>query len=171
MEIARMKYKLLKDLPGYKAGTLFVKESPVDYWYEVDGETETILNDSSWIGHLLLLHDPKFFQPIDDKPERWRAEEHDYFYYIDEYGDIEQDRERRDAMAVPEMTDKIYRYGNYFRTEQQAQKAAEAIRAVLGYIQTPAETESAEYWRLRHDYQDKAYDARLAVQTDEEGRE
>jgi uncharacterized circularly permuted ATP-grasp superfamily protein len=137
-----MKYKLLKDLPGYKAGTVFIIDASGTY-----AEDDVTLD---WLPKLLndYKDDTEFFQPIDDKPERpsrWRAEEHDYFYYLDEYLDIVTTREDwRESSKL--FTDKQHDIGNYFRTEQQAEAAAEAVRRVLGLIQTGTTPDSREQW-------------------------
>jgi hypothetical protein len=54
-----------------------------------------------------------------------------------------------------------YRYeiGNYFKTEEQAQAAAEALKAMLAYIHDP-ETTAEKYINLTA----KILDARNAVQ-------
>ena len=58
--------------------------------------------------------------------KRWRAEKQETFYYISEYGIV--------LSAVETLNtcdDCIYKYGNYFRTKEQAEKAAKEIREVF----------------------------------------
>ena len=58
--------------------------------------------------------------------KRWRAEKQETFYYISEYGIV------LSAVETLETCDNcIYKYGNYFRTKEQAEKAAKEIREVF----------------------------------------
>lgn len=58
--------------------------------------------------------------------KRWRAEKQETFYYISEYGTV--------LSAVETLNtcdDYIYKYGNYFRTREQAEQAAKEIKAIF----------------------------------------
>ena len=58
--------------------------------------------------------------------KRWRAEKQETFYYISEYGIVLSAVE-----TLKTCDDCIYKYGNYFRTKEQAEKVAKEIREVF----------------------------------------
>ena len=60
------------------------------------------------------------------RKKRWRAEKQETFYYISEYGIVLSAVE-----TLKTCDDCIYKYGNYFRTKEQAEKAAKEIREVF----------------------------------------
>lgn len=57
---------------------------------------------------------------------RWRAEEGDVYYSVDNEGSIVKCTD--DGYNIDE---DIYEFGNYFRTSEQAEKAAEAVKETL----------------------------------------
>lgn len=57
---------------------------------------------------------------------RWRAKKGEEYYYVDDRGDTEVSRE--DDYYIDNRRHKVY---NYFRTQGQAKKAAEAVREAL----------------------------------------
>lgn len=136
------RFKLLKDLPGYTAGTVFEYSDVSFVWllspirsHELDQKLMGYVEDL--LQRQKTYPDPDWFQPIDDKPERWRAEDGGVFWYMDDAGAVGYKHDEY-WMTTDEERHKI---GNYFRTEQQASKAAEALKAVLAYIQTDFEPE------------------------------
>lgn len=134
-----MKYKLLKDLPGFGAELLFTIDAQGVSWSR-DGIDWQKLAKNHWLTNFFDYRSPisehEWFEPVEDTPTRWRAAEHDYFYYLDEYLEVESVRESRmeDSKVY---IDKQYNSGNYFRTQAQAEAAAEAIKAVLEAIHEP----------------------------------
>ena len=58
--------------------------------------------------------------------KRWRAEKQETFYYISEYGIVLSAVE-----TLKTCDDCIYKYGNYFRTKEQAEKVAKEVREVF----------------------------------------
>lgn len=60
------------------------------------------------------------------KPERWRANIGDYYYYIDWDFEIVSHREAGD-----DSDDFTYSTGNYFQTIEEAQKYADRIKQLL----------------------------------------
>ena len=60
------------------------------------------------------------------RKKRWRAEKQETFYYISEYGAVSSAVE-----TLNTCDDYIYKYGNYFRTKEQAEKVAEEIKEVF----------------------------------------
>jgi hypothetical protein len=157
-----MKYKLLKDLPGYEVNNhLFYKDD--QYWY-CSNHPELILSD--YISRILdeYHEDSDWFQPVDDGQENWRAEFGQKWYFV--ISDTEVFGDTRAPNFNKEWEENHYKVGNYFRTEQQAKKAAETIRAVLAYIQlpygNPLTAPSIDDWRKVMGV------ARAAVQEDRE---
>ena len=60
------------------------------------------------------------------RKKRWRAEKQETFYYISEYGIVLSSVE-----TLKTCDDCIYKYGNYFRTKEQAEKVAKEVREVF----------------------------------------
>jgi hypothetical protein len=118
-----MKYKLLKDLPGYKAGTVFEK-LPNGQWYC------TVQNNPLVPQWLLQLLDNEtlsadWFQPIDDKPERQKK----YTYWVEF---------RKDFKSLNDDANSI-------RTTEEGGKAiVEAVRGLLHFIKTGEVYESKD---------------------------
>ena len=57
---------------------------------------------------------------------RWRAEKGEYFYFVQADGCVLENTE-----ISNEDDDKIHEYGNYFRTQEQAERAAEVVKEAL----------------------------------------
>lgn len=57
---------------------------------------------------------------------RWRAEKGEYFYFVQADGCVYENTE-----ISNEDDDKIHEYGNYFRTQEQAERAAEVVKEAL----------------------------------------
>ncbi|HWZ65600.1 MAG TPA: hypothetical protein VNX65_02260 [Patescibacteria group bacterium] len=119
-----MKYKLKKDFGTYKAGEIIATLGLGDpYAVGITGRI-TIL-DKDW------------FEPVPDKPEkpkRWRAEDGQRYWFVDQNGTVDYLRDDR-----YDLDGELYELGNYFRTEAQAEAVARAVRALFEYIQDPAE--------------------------------
>lgn len=62
---------------------------------------------------------------IDDLP-RWRAKEGERYYFVSDCLDVDFNSEDSD-----EYDDSYYAAGNYFKTEEAAERAAEKIRKIL----------------------------------------
>ena len=60
------------------------------------------------------------------RKKRWRAEKQETFYYISEYGIVLSAVE-----TLKTCDDCIYKYGNYFRTKEIAEKVAKEIKAIF----------------------------------------
>lgn len=61
------------------------------------------------------------------KPKRWRAEKDGYYYYILTAGfEVRRQCEHNDLWC-----DECYNSGNYFKTEKEAEEAAEKIKKLL----------------------------------------
>lgn len=116
------KYRLLKDLPTFKAGEVFYlsdagnlfRESdnvPVYGWTIID-KNPNILTD--------------WFEEIKE-PTRWKPEKYyDKYYYIENTGWICEDT-WRDAVSIDR---ERFEIGNCFETEEEAEQAAEYLKAL-----------------------------------------
>jgi hypothetical protein len=118
-----MKYKLLKELPGRKAGDIVdVPDTALTVqWFGVGGINITV-----------DPRDPDWFAPLPDEPQRWRAEDGELYWFLS------FNLSPQGSVDCSVGTDNsLYKLGNYFRTREQAETMAEAIKAVLGYVHTP----------------------------------
>ena len=68
-------------------------------------------------------------QVEDVKPKRWRAESNEYYSYLDSFLTVSEDLEH-----FVLSNDLRYDSGNYFKTEEQAEAAAEKIKELLKQI-------------------------------------
>lgn len=113
------RYKLLKDLAGLKAGsTLYLNE----LGNLVAEDKTTIVFLANFI-HFYNILDSDWFEEVPEY-ERWRADERGEYWHIGSCGvatDGYDDRGVVDSMR--------YEFGNYFKTEAEAQKAAEWLKA------------------------------------------
>lgn len=142
------RYRLLKDLPGYRAG----------YVVETDDDGLTIMRGDDGSSDLFKPTSlPDWFAALDEPASpagRWRAESALSYWFVNDK--IIQEVDYDDRERLHEFR---YKSGNYFRTREQAEAAAEAIRAVLGYIQTSEPRQDVDdilgpaktAWQLIHD--------------------
>lgn len=114
------RYKLLKDLAGLKAGsTLYLNE----LGSLVAEDKTTIVFLANFIHHYSLL-DSDWFEEIPEEYKRWRAKEGEWYWCVKSDGGVYDDCEIRIGID-----DGRYGLGNYFKTEEEAQKAADWLRA------------------------------------------
>lgn len=114
------RYKLLKDLAGLKAGsTLCLNE----LGSLVAEDKTTIVFLAKFIHHYNLL-DSDWFEEIPEDHRRWRAKEDGQYWYVEEDGGVANDYD--DKVGTD---DRRYELGNYFKTEEEAQKASDWLKA------------------------------------------
>ena len=119
------RYKLLKDTPTLKAGTIF--EEVVGDFDGLKGlaritpigaktSPQFTINDIDNFG--------EWFEEIHEKHERWRGGRGDSYYFIDDEGTIRHEIDTNDGMDN-------YRYniGNYFKTEAEAESYKKYLTA------------------------------------------
>ena len=116
-------YRLLKDLPWAKAGTVYIgvgNQNKPQYYAPVAITTRDELL-------ILARHvlNPEWFAPVD---ERYKPDEEDSYWYVKTGGDINETEYRPNGSASHLAR---YKRGNCFRTEEQAQEAAERIKETL----------------------------------------
>lgn len=114
------RYKLLKDLAGLKAGsTLYLDE----LGNLVTEDKATIVFLVNFIHHYNIL-DSGWFEELPDERKQWRAKEGERYWFMEEDGRVADDHD--DKVGTD---DRRYRLGNYFKTEEEAQKAADWLKA------------------------------------------
>ena len=113
------RYKLLKDLAGLEAGsTLYLNE----LGNLVASDKTTIVFLANFIHHYNLL-DSDWLEGIPEG-KRWRAEKDEVYWCVKNDGGIADDYEQRTGID-----DRLYKFGNYFKTEEEAQKASDWLKA------------------------------------------
>lgn len=120
-------YKLLKDLPTFKAGSLFEMEDGSLYYYTKSG-------DSHWQPKVMAYHKKTlnrfpniledWFEKVEDRP--WEPKYGDDFWFLDEGGEV-----CHMARFSPNIVHScnMIKIGNYFPNEIEAEDAAEWIKA------------------------------------------
>ena len=115
------KYRLLKDLPEYPAGTLFecVPYPSDESLVRVEG-LFMVANEGDLFKR--YFGNNNWFEEIKDEPKkefkRWRAGAEKSYYFIDCFGDVIVSS---DIGNVED--DHRYKIGNYYSTKEEAQKA------------------------------------------------
>lgn len=115
------RYKLLKDLPTFDKGDIFrVDEDSGCLIREKDG----VAAYTPYTLEKFNILDSEWFEEIPEDYKRWRAKRNDSYYWLTE--DLGVVEEREDGGAVDE---RLHAIGNYFKTEWEAQKAADWLKA------------------------------------------
>lgn len=122
-------YKLLKDLPTFKAGDEFKLNEKghlvfIKGTQEVEeGQTLIAYTSSTLEKFPNILTD--WFEEIEEsKNKRWRAKENGGHYFVDDWGDVDYNYDA----GFPPSTFR-YNIGNYFKTEEEAETYKEYLLA------------------------------------------
>ncbi len=122
-------YKLLKDLPTFKAGDEFEINNRGDLVFvggteePKDGKTLVAYAGSTLEKFPNILTD--WFEEIEEsKNKRWRAKENGGHYFVDDWGDVDYNYDA----GFPPSTFR-YNIGNYFKTEEEAEAYKEYLLA------------------------------------------
>ena len=114
------RYKLLKDLAGLEAGsTLYLNE----LGNLVTSDKTTIVFLANFIHHYNLL-DSGWFEKLPDERKRWRPKKGGQYWCVQSDGGVVYDHEIK-----IDVDDERYEIGNYFKTEEEAQRTAEWFKA------------------------------------------
>lgn len=118
-----MKVKLLKDLPGVKAGAI---TEVTGNMYRFNLETKSS-EGFRWGGESYHIDfartNPDFFEIIEDKPKRWKARVNGTYHYIDSLGRVVDDH---DDYSIVDLTHtRRWEILNYFETQEETQKVAD----------------------------------------------
>ena len=121
-------YKLLKDLPTFKAGDEFEINNRGDLVFvrgtqEVkEGQTLIAYTNSTLEKFPNILED--WFEEMSEQYKRWRARENERHYFVDDWGDVDYNYDA----GFPPSTFR-YNIGNYFKTEEEAEAYKEYLLA------------------------------------------
>ena len=143
------RYKLLKDTPTVKAGTIFEeRESPDEYKELGQVVTDGCLT-RPWLTVSEIDNFDEWFEEIPEKHERWRGGRGDSYYFIDDEGAIRHEIDTNDGMDN-------YRYniGNYFKTEAEAESYKKYLTARQVLLDDAEGGKCIEYGKNWHAYSD-----------------
>ena len=143
------RYKLLKDTPTVKAGTIFEeRESPDEYKELGQVVTDGCLT-RPWLTVSEIDNFDEWFEEIPEKHERWRGGRGDSYYFIDDEGAIRHEIDTNDGMDN-------YRYniGNYFKTEAEAESYKKYLTARQMLLDDAEGGKCIEYGKNWHAYYD-----------------
>lgn len=143
------RYKLLKDTPTVKAGTIFEeRESPDEYKELGQVVTDGCLT-RPWLTVSEIDNFDEWFEEIPEKHERWRGGRGDSYYFIDDEGAIRHEIDINDGMDN-------YRYniGNYFKTEAEAESYKKYLTARQVLLDDAEGGKCIEYGKNWHAYYD-----------------
>ena len=122
-------YKLLKDLPTFKAGDEFEINNRGELVFikgaeePKDGKTLVAYAGSTLEKFPNILTD--WFEEIEEsKNKRWRAKENGGHYFVDDWGDVDYNYDA----GFPPSTFR-YNIGNYFKIEEEAEAYKEYLLA------------------------------------------
>lgn len=146
------KYRLLKDLLGYEAGTTFVVKDHNGSHPEVvstaSAQGAGLSVGRTYIDEMMRsvnTTDRAWFEPVDETPKPWRADPDGVYFYLDDEGDVHIARD-----ACVSWDAGRYKFGNYFRTEKQTHAASDAVKLLLEYIHTELPPGNRLYDDLSH---------------------
>ena len=119
-------YKLLKDLPTFKKGELFYL-SKAGNLMAVEPKSEVIAYVHSTLEHFPnILKD--WFEEVDDPNGIWKPKEGDEYYYVLPYAGL-RGRVSSAPWGNNGFDKSANEIGNVFRTEEDAEKAWEWLKA------------------------------------------
>ena len=114
------RYGLLKDLPPFSKGDVFYLGVLGDLIREKDG---VIAYAKPTLEKFNIL-DSDWFVEIPEGYKRWRAEEGERYWWVQNDGGA-----TNDCDDWVDIDDGRYELGNYFKTEEEAQKASDWLKA------------------------------------------
>lgn len=144
------RYKLLKDTPTLKAGTIF--EEVVGDFDGLRALTRITPVGAKTSPHFTIKDIDNFdewFEEIPEKHERWRGGRGDSYYFFDDEGAIRHEIDTNDGMDN-------YRYniGNYFKTEAEAESYKKYLTARQVLLDDAEGGKCIEYGKNWHAYYD-----------------
>lgn len=115
------RYKLLKDLPTFNKGDTFRLD-------EICGclvrEKDGVVAYAPYTLKKFNILDSEWFEEIHEGYKRWRAKKGGQYWCVQSDGGVVYDHE-----IEVDVDDERYEIGNYFKTEEEAQRTAEWIKA------------------------------------------
>lgn len=143
------RYKLLKDTPTLKAGTIFEERESPDEYKELGQVVADGCLTRPWLTVSEINNFDDWFEEIPEKHERWRGGRGDSYYFIDDEGVIRHEIDTNDGMDN-------YRYniGNYFKTEAEAESYKKYLTARQVLLDDAEGGKCIEYGKNWHAYYD-----------------
>lgn len=143
------RYKLLKDTPTLKAGTIFEERESPDEYKELGQVVADGCLTRPWLTVSEINNFDDWFEEIPEKYERWRGGRGDSYYFIDDEGAIRHEIDTNDGMDN-------YRYniGNYFKTEAEAESYKKYLTARQVLLDDAEGGKCIEYGKNWHAYYD-----------------
>lgn len=143
------RYKLLKDTPTVKAGTIFEERESPDEYKELGKVVTDGCLTRPWLTVSEIDNFDEWFEEIPEKHERWRGGRGDSYYFIDDEGAIRHEIDTNDGMDN-------YRYniGNYFKTEAEAESYKKYLTARQVLLDDAEGGKCIEYGKNWHAYYD-----------------
>lgn len=143
------RYKLLKDTPTLKAGTIFEERESPDEYKELGQVVADGCLTRPWLTVSEINNFDEWFEEIPEKHERWRGGRGDGYYFIDDEGVIRHEIDTNDDMDN-------YRYnaGIYGRTEQELKVKLEYDIARQVLLDDAEGGKCIEYGKNWHAYYD-----------------
>ena len=143
------RYKLLKDTPTVKAGTIFEERESPDEYKELGQVVADGCLTRPWLTVSEINNFDEWFEEIPEKHERWRGGRGDSYYFIDDEGAIRHEIDTNDGMDN-------YRYniGNYFKTEAEAESYKKYLTARQVLLDDAEGGKCIEYGKNWHAYYD-----------------
>lgn len=114
------RYILKKDLPTFNKGETFYLNEQGNLVQEVSG---VVAYASSTLAKFNIL-DSDWFEEAPEENKRWRAGIGEHYWYLDSNGEAYITTERED-----DIDDARFSIGDYFKTEEEAQKARDWLKA------------------------------------------
>lgn len=112
-----VKYKLLKDLPNLKKGTILSEGEPIF-------GVRTLITKNNGVGPVFISNDlsEELFEEIQELTDsiHWKPKNGDEYFYISDYGDVYSDIWRGNPIDNERLA-----LGVIYRTEEECKKAKE----------------------------------------------
>ena len=113
------RYKLLKNLPTFKAGEIFYLSDTGNLLRESDNVPAYSWSTLEKFPNILT----DWFEKIKE-PTRWKPEKNQKYYYAASSGRILDD-----VLGDYDSDQKLFNIGNCFQTEEEAERAVEKLKA------------------------------------------
>lgn len=149
------RYKLLKDTPTLKVGTIFEEREDPDGYKELGQVVTDGCLTRPWLTVSEINNFDDWFEEIPEKHERWRGGRGDDYYFISDEGVICHEIDTNDGMDS-------YRYnvGIYGRTKQELEDKLEyniARQTLLDDAEGGKCIEHGKNWHAYYDTITKTY--------------
>lgn len=121
------KYKLKKDLPTWKAGTIFwVWEDECLYGLSEDNKPIMVYSAITLI-NFDLLKNSEWFEEVEEEKSIFELDYGDKYFYIDDFSEVKEAEVEKEYF---ESFENDLNYGNVFLTKAEAEKELEKRQAI-----------------------------------------